>query len=340
MTPKLLVVSAPVSAPVSTRTLSPVLRSSLPAVQRAVWLAVLAVSGPLWAQAPKGGGDDDLRGPAIEAAQPKTSLVDRDFNGVLRLPEPSPEAAAFELLGIEGQLPADQAKDIRERFSAILGARQRLLDEFCADNIELLIKFGSSAEAGRKGEVLSLLWEAMRELKPLRDRGTLESEIIAILPAKQQSRFKMLLREYRDAVVADADAESKRRGEKPKGRIGVLAEAGLKQLGKDVEASVTRQLKNGEFAFKYLTQGLELTGEQELRIREAVTAYVERVGDQEIKAEQVKLYFAISKHLTADQRKLFTRHLLKGEKPSAMKAKASSKGKAQPDVRPADDDNM
>lgn len=261
-------------------------------------------SDPASKDRPKPAATDPLKGPAVAPEATRRSIVERDFYGAVRRPEGAPEEEAFRLLKFGSD---EEGNEIRAQVDSILIARMQLLDTFVGENLDLIVKIGNAAGTGNQADMVGLIFEAMNKLRPLHRRGTLENEISGVLPGAHRAEFKRLLTEYRDAIVAERRAELERNGEPKKDRFGILSEEHLKTLGREIERSVQRQLRSGDFVYRYLTRGLDLTPEQHASIRDKCRAYSERVGEEEIKSEQVKLFFAISAELTPAQRIQFAR---------------------------------
>lgn len=265
-----------------------------------------------------------LSGPRVVEAAARASIVERDFNGKVRRPETSAEEAALAVVSI----PKEKRADVKERVDRILRERDGILDKFVSGNIDLLTKFGQAQATENKLDQLALLTEAMRKLSPLRERGTLQQEIEGALPEESREEFKRLMKEYHDALVAEVRADEKkaamageegqgegmkadRKADKnakkpdPKPRFAIMIDENLKGLGRDIERSFARQLKNGELVFRYLTAGLKLSPEQEAKIRTTCMDFAERTKGEDLKGEQVKLFFAIWGQLDKEQQKVF-----------------------------------
>jgi len=286
------------------------------------------VMGACLAQTGSAQPADPLAGPHVVEAAARASIVERDFYGKVRRPETSAEEAALGKVVIAEEKRAE----VKERVDRILRERDGILDKFVSGNIDLLTKFGQAQATENKLDQFALLTEAMRKLSPLRERGTLQQEIEGALPEESREEFKRLMKEYQDALVAECRAEEKKvaeamadeqggemkadeksgkKAKKPevKPRFAILMEENLKGLGRDIERSFARQLKNGELVFRYMTAGLKLTPEQEKNIRATCMDFAEKTKGEELKGEQVKLFFAIWNQLDKDQQKVFGKRM-------------------------------
>src|ERR1051325_9562478 len=174
-----------------------------------------AVGIPAWAQEAKKPDEAPLAGRPVSTEPDKSTLVSRDFQGVIRLPEPTIVEAAVKALKLEG--------DEKDKVDAVLRARAIVLDQFVEQNLGLLTRFGNAEHSTDGKEKFLLAVEAFSKLEPLREKGPLDKQVKAAMSDSHGKEFDGLLRAYWDALAAD-DAKLP----KPKGRIGVVMDAKLK----------------------------------------------------------------------------------------------------------------
>jgi hypothetical protein len=239
---------------------------------------------------------DPLAGHTVEAAPPRATLVDRDFEGQLRHPEPTAIEAAVALLKLEGPE--------RNRVDDVLAARALYLEKFVGENLDLLTRFGNAEHSTDKREKFLLAVEAFTRLAPLRERGPLDAQVRSALSPDHAREFDRLLREYWNALAAD-DAKQP----KPKGRVGVIADAKFKDLGKEIEAAFHRAEKSGGVLYGYLFKGMTLSDEQSKRLHELCATYSASGLDDKDKKAQGTFFLAVVQVLDQDQRRLFVQRL-------------------------------
>lgn len=247
-----------------------------------VW--VLALAPP-----PEAASASALAGPKVEIPAGRPTLVEATMDGSVRRAEPTPEQAALRLLDLE--------EETRRRVDEVLFRRGRLLDEFVAGNVDLLVKFGSASATGNRADQLALLVEAARKLRPVFEGGPLQAQIEAVLPEGERARFRALLEEYRDALVREH-----RRDHPRAPRAVVLFVEALQSLGRDIERALARQNRAGEILFRYATEGLGLDRHQERVIREAIARFMERGGEDANEAAKRDLFISVMFVLTESQR--------------------------------------
>jgi hypothetical protein len=237
-----------------------------------------------------------LAGRPVEAPHEKSTLVERDFNGNLRLPEPTLVEAAVKALKLEG--------DERDKVQAVLTDRAKILDRFVEDNLDLMIRFGNAENSTDGKERFLLAIEAFNKLEPLRERGPLDKQLRAAMTPAKSAEFDRLCREYWNAL-----ADDDKKLPKPKGRLGVIADAKIKDLGREVEAAFHRAEKSGGVLYGYLFRSMKLTDDQRKKLRELCASYSVGGLDNKEKAAQAAFFISVTQILDADQRKEFGKRI-------------------------------
>lgn len=248
---------------------------------------------------PRPATDAPLSGPSASSKAPdqaRPTLVERDFMGELRHPDPTALEAAVKLLTL--------SDDETARVNKILADRALALDTFVEQHLDLIIRFGNAESSTNGREKFMLAVEAFQTLAPLRERGPLETQLKAALSPDNAAAFDRLLREYWDALAADD-----KKTPKPKGRLGVVADAKLKDLGREVEAAFHRAEKGGGILYGYLFQGMTLGDDQRKRLHELCATYSQGGLDNKDKKEQGTFFLAVVQILDQDQRKAFVKRI-------------------------------
>lgn len=258
----------------------------------------LVLSAPVLAQqpAPNAASPDPLAGRPVEVSAQKRTLVERDFQGELRHPEPTAIEAAIALLDLRGEE--------KDRVDEVFTRRALILDRFVENNLDLLTRFGNAEHSTDGKEKFLLAVEAFGKLAPLRREGPLDQQVREALSPANASKFDALLRGYWNALAAD-DAKLK----KPKGRLGVIADSKLKDLGKEIESAFHRAEKSGGVLYGYLFKSMKLTEDQSRRLHDLCATYSVGGLDNKDKASQAAFFLAVTQVLDKDQRRDFVKRL-------------------------------
>ncbi|HZW11233.1 MAG TPA: hypothetical protein VFF69_15125 [Phycisphaerales bacterium] len=243
---------------------------------------------------PAAQAQSSLAGPQVATEEARTLVVYEYGGGLQDLGLPPPEAA-LELLALDERA--------RERVAHVLAERAMLAERLIIDNFELFSQ-GETVEASESklGKALFFV-QVLRVLEPLIERGPLEDEIRAQLPADQAAAFDRLLDEYWEAVGKARVEEARAKGEKI-GLRRAVREARRDQLGKEIELAAARAIESERFAVDYLTRGLDLTPEQQARIDRLVRDFGARtMGAPDEKAKE-GLFAAVLAFLDERQRDL------------------------------------
>lgn len=236
-----------------------------------------------------------LAGPRVESRRP-TSIVQRDFDGHVKVPEPSPEVAALALLDL------DEAT--RARVDEVLGRRQRILTAFVRDNLLLLQQLDTAGKAGDKAGALALGFKAVQELRPLTEHGTLQEQIAGVLAGDQAREFDRALRDFWRELVADRVRTPRPDGKRP-GRIEVLAQAKLESLGKEIERSLQAMITSGDLLYAIFLKGITLSPEQDEKVRGIFALYYEQTKGDANDKQNGQLFMSVLTCLNPDQQRVF-----------------------------------
>jgi hypothetical protein len=270
----------------------------------AVVLGVGVATAPAWAQdaAPRKpevaqpADEAPLAGHPVEATHEKATVVARDFQGNLRIPEPTLVEAAVKALKLEGEE--------RDKVDAILTERAKTLDKFVEDNLDLIIRFGNAEHSTDGKEKFLLAVEAFNKLEPLRQRGPLDAQLRAAMSPANSAQFNRLLREYWNALADDDNKLLK-----PKGRIGIITDAKLKDLGREIESAFHRAEKSGGVLYGYLFRSMKLTDDQSKKLHDLCATYSMGGLDNKEKAAQAAFFISVTQVLEPEQRKEFGKRI-------------------------------
>lgn len=239
-----------------------------------------------------------LQGPRVSEPDAKPTLVQRDFAGKLRRLEVSPEEAALALMKLDAEAEA--------KTRSILNERTAILDRIVLENLDLVVRIHNARAGGDRRELLMLLAELSVALKPLTDRGTLSEELVGALSLDQAVTFKALVREYNQAAAAETQAEARAAGERLTVRQ-VAAREALIVLGTDIKRSYQRQIASKTAEFEQMLVQLDLTPEQESKVRRMVLDYAAAAKGKPSQDQRRALFYRIMEVLDAEQQRTLVR---------------------------------
>ncbi len=295
---------------------------------RNVALCVMIAGGlPGWAiaQAPSATGvptakqpseSKSLAGPKVSPKSERATLVEIDFPGQVRRLESSPEEAAVSLLEL--------SEEVRGQVQRVLTDRVKKLDAFVADNLLLLNQLDTAGSAGDKLDQLKLISEAVHQLAPVWRKGSLKSQIRAVLPEAARVEFDRLVEEYWVAIVRERqgagasrndvaemkdagsqpmneDTPHAARGPKPKSRFEIITEERLASFGKEIERAFERQLASGNIVADYVIKAVAMSDDQKAKIRELCNDFADTTKMEATEKQRQELFVKIAGVLDTKQ---------------------------------------
>lgn len=234
-----------------------------------------------------------LKGPTVSTAEPKTTLVDRDFNGRLRALETPPEESALDLLTLDDATKAKTRK--------VLVERATILDKVVIENLELIGQIHNAGQSGDKAEALRLFAEFAKKLDGLKSRGKLVDEIKSALPEADRERYAAMVKEYHEASIQDTMDEAKSRGERVT-RREATGRVVLQAIGREIKRSYDRQVTSKTADYERMLASLGLRPEQESKIRKWVTDSFQQTKGNATPEQKRALFWKIYQELDASQR--------------------------------------
>ena len=267
-----------------------------------VVVCVAAILGGAAYAGPEG-APDPLAGPRITTAVKKLTLVERDFDGKVRRLEVSPEEEAVR------RLELDEAT--KGKVNEAIAARSKLFDDFVRQNLDLLLKFASSH--GNKADRGMLLRETFEKAAPIREHGRLQEHVLAVLPEDKKQAFTQLVDEYRNAVIAEEAKLPNEQG-KQSGRTGAAMRVGLEQFGQDVKRAYERVIAEGQGKLETFLKNLDLSTEQDQKIRKMVVDfYTQYLGKEAPAGAKLELVMKVAAELEPAQKRKLWEFIRKGE---------------------------
>lgn len=269
-------------------------------------LGILIVVGVVcvsaWADEPA--GDAALKGPSVSAS-PKSepTLIERDFEGRLRTLETDPVSAALPLLGLDAVS--------MEACHQILNERRAILDRVVQNNLLLLVQTQQARQSGDKDEVRRLTRELIGKAGELRARGRVLDEIKGVIPTEAFTKLDGLVRGYMSAAAkernerggdmsADGDAGA---GAGGGAKAGAMRAEFAAMIGQEIRRSYERVVGQRVAEFEKLLKDLDVTPEQESKIRKiAADTFQRSEGKKPTRAQRAKVFLAVYKELDGMQR--------------------------------------
>lgn len=242
--------------------------------------------------APVHAPDDLLAGPsfAAEADSPQAarSLVARDFAGALKPLEVRPEQAALDLL--------DLSPEQRAAAQRVLDDRAVRLDSIVRKNLKLLAKGQTARASNDPAERRAVFSEFADTFGGLLDHHALSDSIAATLPTDEARRYRTIVDEYWAALEANAENA-------PAGPMGRRQGPAVQVMGQEIKRSFERVVGQGRERLDAMLAELQLTPEQEGKIRATIMdASLKAQGREQGSLQKLKLFRQIAKDLTPEQR--------------------------------------
>lgn len=270
---------------------------------------------------PKPADADALRGPAVakHPDRPVRSIVQRDFSGRLKKLEDVPALVALANL--------DLSAEEKSAVDRALGARAAAIDTIVRDNLRLIIELAGANEAKDKAAAARLQSEVFQKAQPFIARGPILGEIKPALHADKFAELERMVDEYNAIAVQERMAEPAA-GEKPN-RFGAFLAQGFESFGQEARASYQRVVEAGGKDFENLLKMLQLSPEQESKIRQEATDLYLKTYGKPTRRQQIRLFLDIYAKLDTEQRHALSRYI--GEEGRVRRAPIASTPKPAPD---------
>lgn len=271
-----------------------------------------------------GSDDGALAGPkVVERERTKASIVEREFDGKLKRLEQHPALVALDKL--------DLSPEQRAKATEVVISRNTQLDTIVRDNLREIIEAALAKQAGDQAATRAKFGELLKKARPFLDRGTLMSELRPALPIDQYQQLKNAVDEYNAAATKDAMSSP---SGKRQNRLGAALAQGFEGFGLEVKASYERVFADRNKEFEELLQHLDLTPEQESKVRQKVLDLVQKTYGKPTKAQQVRVFLDIYSELTPEQRKKLAQRI--GDERQAERGLSQRKRapKTPPDADP------
>lgn len=253
--------------------------------------------------APAPNAEDPLSGPAV-VDNPKTTIVEHDASGRLIRPEVGPEEAAYAKL--------DLTPEQRGPIDALLAKRAATFDQIVRANVDLLVQLQSARQANDADAYRKSFTELQKAFRPINVAGPLRAQIAKELPKDQAGEFEAMQRQYWRAVYDEAvktegapapTPDNHAKPEAGHNMADIIRREIVTNFGQEIDRSfkrITEQLH--ERLESFLSQ-LDLTSEQDAKIRAMVTDYAQKTKLNPTPEDRAELFRRILPELTPEQRK-------------------------------------
>jgi hypothetical protein len=253
------------------------------------------VCAPALAQDEPAPAADPLSGPALAPREVKPSLVVRDASGALVRPEGMSLAeAAFRKLKLD---PKAQAAG-----ENVLKDRARLLDDVVATNLIEIGQLANAFQSGNRAAAMEGLAKLWKDTEALRAKGQLNQQLAKALPKAQGDQLLGMVQEYMQAVFTEERQKAQTTGESFNMGKVIVAE-NLKGLGQEIKASYERVIGQSSRDFEQLIKDLDLTPEQEGKLRTMVQESLTKYGANAPAARNSAIFMEMYRTMTPQQRR-------------------------------------
>ncbi len=248
-------------------------------------------------------GDDEplLAGPRLLDEAEEHTLVRFEFNGNLRRIDRTPEEAALDALNLPSAA--------RERVDNILRSRHTELDEYVRSDLEILLAVQKVRQAGNKPEAQPLAADLTNRVEEITGPIRLRDEIAQTLPHGERREFQRMIDEYWRAHVLDESQQAQARKE-----ALTLAQARMRvtlnATGVELRRAFERQYKPRDGVFDELLQQLNLSDEQDAKVKAPIRELVDRTKSKPATREVYDLTNKVLPQLDARQRQIWSQVLL------------------------------
>ena len=245
---------------------------------------------------PAPGSDADaLRGPTLtkHPDRPERSIVQRDFQGRLKKLEENPAMVGLGKLALSAEE--------KQRVEKVIGDRAAALDTIVRDNLKLIIELAQAKQSGDTEATNRIQAQVLEKASPYFKRGTLMNEVHPALSEEHAAELKRMVNEYA-AVVAEEKIADPMNGPKKENKVGALVAQGFEGFAAEAKASYERVIGGGGKEFESLIKLLQLTAEQESRIRQKAGDLFQKTYGKATKRQQFGLFMDIYAELDVEQR--------------------------------------
>ena len=254
------------------------------------------------AQPAKGDDADALRGPSLTRRpdRPEHSIVERDFQGRVKKLDDNPALVAL------GKLEFTAAE--KQKVDKAVGDRAAAIDAIVRDNLRLIVEFVQAKQGSATEDSNKLQAQVMEKASPFLRRGPLINELRPALPGDKFAELKGMVDEYNRTVAADR-MDDPMSGPKKDNKLGAMLAQGIEGFAAEVRASFHRVVDGGGKEFEDLIKMLQLTPEQESKVRQLAGDFFQKTYGKPTKAQQIQFFLGLYNELDAAQRHRLAEHI-------------------------------
>lgn len=240
------------------------------------------------------GEPSPLSGPNVPE-ESGSGRVRRDFEGKMKPLEVRPEIAALDEIAL--------STDERAKVDEILARRSATMSRLIRENIELLLKAQAVREGNDPEARRALAAEFRQAFAPLSEDGPLSEQIAGVLTDEHRRRFEAINREYWRELMGQAPAGGEMEdGGARRGRAA-LERAARNVLRQEVRRAYEQMIADGKQRIDEVVARLELSAEQEARVRAIITEFGQKTKLNPSAADRAELFGKVAELLTPEQRR-------------------------------------
>ncbi|CAN5724730.1 hypothetical protein BH11PLA1_BH11PLA1_21800 [soil metagenome] len=252
-----------------------------------------APAGP-GARAPmKPASSDPLAGPSVKPVKSAATLIERDAEGrVIRLEVNPAEAAAAA---------ATLSPESRTKVNDVIVQQAATIDTIVRDHLGDVVRLAQVFQSGTQAEKIAAFGELNKLNAPVRQRGALVDQFAKVITKEEGEQVRVLVRDYYAALVKDEEAHNPKNG---RAASNLMIAEQIKVLGNEIKRSYERVIGQQTKDFDDLLKSLNLSPEQDAKVRGLVTDLVQKRGAKASGGDKVKVVMKIAALLDEEQKKI------------------------------------
>lgn len=247
---------------------------------------------------------EPLRGPSAATPVARATIVEREFSGALKRVEGDPTLAALAKIELTPEQRAACARVIDERHAA--------LDRLVADNLKEIVAIHNAKQSGDKEELRTTMRALYTKAKGVLKQTRLSEELKGVLPEAKHAELTNILAEYYAAAIRTrSDAAARETASETAGKEAALFDERraasaelLVTFGAELKSSYARVFGSRKEDFEKLLGELNLTPEQDAKVRQIVTDAFQKSLGKPTPAQNARMVLEIAGLLSLEQRKL------------------------------------
>ncbi len=245
--------------------------------------------------APAKAPDAPLSGPKIAPGKKVLTIIERDADGRVKRLDVAPAEAAVKAMPL--------SPEQRKKVDDVLVAQAATLDEIVRDNFDIIVKAAGAFDSKDRVAATRYVQELWTISEPVRKRGQLVEQLARALPKAEADQMRTLVREYLKARLKDEEDAAKAKGQNFD-VVGFNIGETLHTLGNEIRRSYERVVGQGASDFEKVLADLNLTPEQDSKVRAVVLDLFQNSGPNASGPQKLRAFMQAINVLTPEQRKI------------------------------------